>query len=176
MWFGAKEPRDISFWRRFHTAAEGFTVLEESGYWTLQVVVGAERAVDLFLGLLTEFSGPVSVAIEDAHAKRSWTGGERDATAVRAAFAPLREPLLADGGVELTVFTISDQVTLNPVREIFIYAKSGRWRSVLEGKGIEEQRLVRTQSWRTRGRDLPPSPVLSDAVAAAVRALALETA
>ena len=177
MWFRSSGPKDISYWGRFHAAAEGFTVQEEEGgFWQLHAVVSAGRAVDLFYALLNEFAGAVSVAIEDGHAHQSWKGEGLQADAVRAALASLRSPLAADGGVELTVFTGDDQVTLNQVREIFIYSTSHRWASVLEGKGVSEERMVRTQSWQGIRERVAPPPALAEAVAAAVSALGLKAA
>ena len=50
------------------------------------------------------------------------------------------------------MFTEDDQLTLNPKLELFIYSHSQRWAPRLEGKGLEEQRMVRTKSWRAVGR------------------------
>jgi hypothetical protein len=177
MWFRSSGPKDISYWGRFHAAAEGFTVQhdEEGGLWQLHAVVGA-RAVDLFLSLLHELAGPVSIAIEDGHAHRSWKGDGLQTDAVRAAFAPLRDPLIAESGFELTVFNGDDQVTLNPVREIFIYSKNERWASVLEGKTVREVRMVRTQSWKGLRERVTPTPALANAVDVAVSTLGLKTA
>ncbi len=102
----------------------------------------------LFFSLLSELSGAVTVEMDDKHAERSWKGPAPSGAAVRDALAAIEQPLVALGGVQIMVFTPSDQLTLNPVRELFIYSQSDRWANVLEGKGIKEQRLVRTKSWK----------------------------
>ncbi len=177
MLFFRDRPMGTSFWQRFRTAPEGFTVVrEQDDYWAFHVVSGAERIFDLYVALLNEYRATVSVVIDDGHAHRAWKGDACPAAAVRDAVAPLRALLVAPGGVELTVFTEDDQVTLNPMLEMFIYSHSERWTKVLEGKGLTEQRLVRTRSWRAGRRDLAPAPELSDAVAAVARALGLAPA
>ena len=174
MTFFGDRPVGSSFWQRFRTAPEGFTAVHEAGgYWAFHVVCGAARLVELHEALLGDLSGTVSVAIDDRHTRRAWKGEGCEATAVRAAVAALRAPLATHGGVEITVFTEHDQVTLNPMLEVFIYSHSERWASVLEGKGLAEQRMVRTRSWRVGQPDVGAAPELSDAVAAAVRALGL---
>ena len=174
MLFFRDRPVGTSFWQRFRTAPEGFTaVREEDDYWAFHVVCGAARIVDLHAALLGEFSATVSVAIDDRHAHRAWKGDACPAAAVRDAVAALRAPLTALGGIEITVFTENDQVTLNPMLELFIYSHSERWAKVLEGKGLTEQRMVRTRSWRVGQRDLAPAPELSGPVAAAAHALRL---
>jgi hypothetical protein len=172
--FFKDRPIGGSFWQRFRTAAEGFTVLHEEGrLWEWHVVTGAERAVGLFSELIGELPDVVSIEITDAHGDASWKGEGCDRTGVRGAIAPLREGLIAQGGVEITVFGDADQVTLNPVLELFLYAKTGRWTEIIAATGLSEERLVRTQSWKLRRRGLTPAPELSDAVAAAADSLRL---
>jgi hypothetical protein len=175
MWFRSSGPKDISYWGRFHAAAEGFTVQhEEGGIWSMHAVVGTGRAVELFLSLLNEFGGAVSVEIEDRHAHQSWKGEGLQADSVRAALAPLHDALIAHAGAELTVFTGDDQVTINQVREVFVYSTSERWASLLEGKGVREARMVRTQSWHGLRERVAPPPELAQAIAATVSALGLK--
>ena len=80
-----------------------------------------------------------------------WAGHVR--AGVRDALAPLREALIAHGGVEITLFAADDQITLNPVLEVFVYATTDRWTAILGATGLSQERLVRTQSWKLRGAD-----------------------
>ncbi|MGH7718829.1 MAG: hypothetical protein ACREON_08310, partial [Gemmatimonadaceae bacterium] len=75
-----------------------------------------------------------------------------------------------------SVYTSQDQVTLNPVLELFIYARSDQWLYILQGKGLEERRALRTRSWKLKRRDYPPAPALTDAVEQTVRTLGLTPA
>ncbi len=170
-------PLQMPFWDQFRTAPSGFTMTKESGgYWAFHVVAGEQGAVMLFFSLLSELSGAVTVEMDDKHTERSWKGPAPSGAAVREAFAALEQPLVALGGVQIMVFTPSDQLTLNPVRELFIYSQSDRWANVLEGKGIKEQRLVRTKSWKFARHGEAPAPELSELVARAATALGLAAA
>ncbi|HUO52292.1 MAG TPA: hypothetical protein VMT93_07225 [Gemmatimonadaceae bacterium] len=172
--FFGDRPVGGSFWQRFRTAAEGFTVTREPNEPTAwHVVTGAGRAVELFVELLGELPPSVSLEIADAHTGRRWQGTDCDTTGVRGALAPLREALVAHGGVEITVFSKDDQVTLNPVLELFLYSTGDRWTEILRAHGLPEERLVRTHSWKLRRQGLTPAPALSDAVAGAAAALRL---
>ena len=172
--FFKDRPLGGSLWQRFRTAPEGFTVAQdEPALWAWHVVAGAERAVDLFATLVAELPPVVTLEISDAHAGRAWKGEQCDNAGVRGAIAPLRAALIAAGGVEITVFAADDQVTLNPVLELFLYSKTERWTEVLLGLGLEEQRMVRTQSWKLRRHGLTPAPALSAAVEGAAASLRL---
>jgi len=173
--FFKDRPIGALLWRRFHTAPEGFTVLhEQPDLWSWHAVTKAERAVDSFTRLLGEMPAVVSLEISDAHAGRSWKGGGCDSAGVRGAIAPLREMLIEHAGVEITVFAADDQITLNPVLELFLYSKTDHWTQVLLGIGLPEERMVRTRSWKLRREGLTPAPALSDAVARAAESLRLE--
>jgi hypothetical protein len=74
------------------------------------------------------------------------------------------------------VYTSEDQLTLNPVLELFIYARSDQWLYILQGKGLEERRAVRTKSWRLSKQEFPPAPELSRAVEQAAASLGLQPA
>ncbi|HTG53946.1 MAG TPA: hypothetical protein VL980_03810, partial [Gemmatimonadaceae bacterium] len=74
---------------------------------------------------------------------------------------------------EITVFGDADQITLNPVLELFVYSKTARWTEIIAATGLNEERLVRTQSWKLRSRGLTPAPDLSAAVEAAAESLRL---
>ena len=46
------------------------------------------------------------------------------------------------------MFTGDDQLTLNPVLELFIYATSDRWPTCWRDEGSRRGALVRTKSWK----------------------------
>lgn len=172
--FFKDRPLGGSLWQRFRTAPEGFTVAhEEPELWAWHVVAVPERVMELFGTLLAEMPAVVTVEITDAHADRRWKGEGCDRDGVRGAMALLRAPVIALGGVEITVFAADDQITLNPVLELFVYSKGERWTEVIAGTGLVEQRMVRTQSWKLRRSGLTPAPELSAAVARAAESLRL---
>jgi hypothetical protein len=166
---------EASIWRRFRASADGFTFAQEENHYSAHVVANAERVVDLFF-VLTEQLGPaVDVVIEDLRSSRTWKGEALGLPDVREAIARLKQLLARFGGVEFSVFTAEDQLTLNPNLELFIYARTDRWLYLLEGKGLEEQKRVRTKSWKLARQQFPPAPDLVNAVAAAAERLGLQT-
>ncbi|MEJ7810871.1 MAG: hypothetical protein WKG32_10725 [Gemmatimonadaceae bacterium] len=167
---------DGAVWRRFRTSTDGFSFTKEPEFYAAHVVANAERVVDLFHLLLQHMPPAVDVAIEDARGKRAWKGESLPLPDVRDAVARLKTPLATVGGVEISVYTSEDQITLNPVLELFIYARTDQWLYVLKGKGLEERRAVRTKSWKLQRHEYPPAPELGDAVAATAATLGLSPA
>lgn len=164
---------ETSLWRRFRTSPDGFSFLKEDDFYSAHLVANAERVVDLFDALLEHMPPTVDVAIHDVRTGQKWEGKSIALPDVRDAVARLKAPLASFGGVEITVFTAEDQITLNPVLELFIYARSDQWLYILQGKGLEQHRSVRTRSWKLGRVSHPPAPELSEAVASAAKALGL---
>jgi hypothetical protein len=162
--------------KRFRSAFDGFSFVEETDYYVAHVVANAERTVDLFHALLEHMLPAVDVAVTDARTKRSWKGTDLALPDVRDAIARIKAPLAESGGVEIAVYTDQDQVTLNPVLELFIYARTDQWLYILQGKGLEQQRAVRTKSWKLARKEFPPAPQMAEAVDGLVASLGLTPA
>jgi hypothetical protein len=173
VFFRGRQP-DASIWKRFRTAADGYSFTKEPDYYAAHVVANAERIVDLFHALMEHLPPAVDVAIEDRRSGRKWKGESLALPDVRDAIARLKTALATSGGVEIAVYTSEDQLTLNPVLELFIYARSDQWLYILQGKGLEERRAVRTKSWRLKQQEYPPAPELSQAIEAAGASLGLQ--
>lgn len=174
MFFRGRQP-ETSIWRRFRAGADGFTFVKEDDYYAAHVVANAERMVDLFHLLTAQLPPAVDIAITDARTKRVWKGENVALPDVREAIARLKVPLAASGGVEFAVYSPEDQITLNPHLELFIYARSDSWLYVLQGKGLEEQRVIRTRSWKAVHGQHPPAPDVDEALRATVERLALSS-
>jgi hypothetical protein len=175
MFFRGRQP-EASIWRRFRVSADGFTFEHEDDLYTAHIVANAERVVDLFYNLTDQLPATVDIVIEDLRSGRSWKGESVALPDVREAVARLKILLARYGGVELSVYTGDDQLTLNPYLELFIYAKTDRWLYLLEGKGLEEQSRVSTKSWKSSRQHFPAAPDLVNAVTAAAERLALAPA
>ena len=175
MFFRGRSPEQ-SVWKRFRSGIDGFTFLKESDYYAAHLVATAERVVDLFHALTEHLSPAVDVAVEDARSSRKWKAENVALPDVRDALARLKVPLATYGGVEFSVYTPEDQLTLNTHLELFIYARTDRWLYILQGKGLQEQRMVRTKSWKLSRTQFPPAPELEDALASAVERLGLRPA
>jgi hypothetical protein len=175
MFFRGRQP-EASIWRRFRVSADAFTFTQDEDHYTAHVVANAERVVDLCYALTEQLPPAVDVVIDDLRSGRSWKGEAIALPDVREAVARLKNLLARYGGVELSVYTAEDQLTLNPNLELFIYARTDRWLYLLEGKGLEEQSQVRSKSWKTSRQHFPAAPDLVNAVTAAAERLGLQPA
>lgn len=175
MIFRGRQP-EASIWRRFRVSSDGFTFEQENDHYTAHVVANAERVVDLFYTLSEQLPPAVDVVVDDLRSGRSWKGESLALPDVREAIARLKLLLARYGGVEMSVYTADDQLSLNPYLELFIYARTDRWLYLLEGKGLEEQSRVRTKSWKTNRQQFPAAPDLVNAVTAAAERLGLQPA
>jgi hypothetical protein len=173
MLFRGKAP-DATVWRRFRSGTDGFTFTQEDGICEAHVAANAERVVDLFYSLSEHLGPAVDVTIDDFRTESSWRGEELALPDVRDAIARLKVPLATYGGVEMSVYTPEDQLTLTAQIELVIYARSDRWAYLLQGKGLEEYSTLADKTWRTSSWDRTPAPALSSAVEAAAQRLSLE--
>jgi hypothetical protein len=173
MLFRGRQP-EASIWRRFRTSADGFTFEQEDDHYAAHVVANAERVVDLFYALTEHLPPAIDVVIDDLRSGRTWRGDAVALDDVREQIARIKLILARYGGIEFTVYTSEDQLSLNPYLELFIYAKTDRWLYLLEGKGLEEQRSVRTKSWKVKRQQFPAAPELVNAVDAAAERLGLQ--
>ena len=175
MFFRGRQPEG-SVWRRFRAGTDGFSFIHEDEYYAAHVAANAERVVDLFHALTEHLPPAVDVALEDVRSGLSWKGENIALPDVREVIARMKSPLSTFGGVEFAVYTSEDQLTLNPHLELFIYARTDQWFYILQGKGLEERRMVRTRSWRLARTEFAPAPDLVNAAAAAAERLALTSA
>lgn len=175
MFFRGRQP-EASVWRRFRTTTDGFTFAKRSDHYSAHAVANAERAVDLFHALAEHLPPAVDLSLEDVRRGRRWQGGSLALPDVREAIARLKTTLVANGGVELAVYSEDDQITLDPQLELWVYGRTDQWLYVLQGKGLHEVRAVRTKSWRRRPEEFPPAPELDAALDGAVRFLGLSAA
>jgi len=175
MFFRGRQP-DQSVWKRFRTAADGFSFSHDGDYYTAHLVANAERVVDLFIALMEHLPPAVDLAMTDARSGRSWKGEALALPDVREAMSRIKTLLATNGGTEISVYTSEDQLTVNPVLELFVYARTDQWLYILKGKGLEERRLVRTRSWRGVEREYADAPELVAALEQMAASLRLSPA
>ena len=175
MFFRGRQP-ETSIWRRFRAGIDGFTFTKEGDHYVAHVVANAERVVDLFHTLGEELPPAVDVAIEDYRTSRAWEGQNVALPDVRDAIARLKVPLAAYGGVEFSVSSPEDQLTLNAHLELFIYARTDRWLYLLQARNLQEHRTVRTKSWKLRRGEFQPAPELVDLLETTADRLGLHSA
>ena len=167
-------PPEVSVWQRFHSGADAFTFsLRDDGVYEAHVGANAEHAIELMYNLSEQLPPAVDLFLEDRRANRIWTGEDIALPDVRNAIARMKIPLGTYGGVEITLYSPDDQLTLTPNLEVYAYARSDRWLYLLQGEGLEDY----TEFDEPVGRDQPwdpqPAPALSDVVAAAAQRLGL---
>ena len=165
-----------SIWQRFKVAPDGFAFKRQEDHYACHVAANSERVVDLFHSLLEHMPPAVDLTLDDFRSGRNWKGEALPIDDVREQIARLKVLLSRYGGVELSVFTSQDQLTLTPNLELFVYARTDRWYYLLEGKGLEEQNVVRTKSWKIRRAQFPAAAELVNAVQSAVERLGLQRA
>lgn len=175
MLFRGRNP-DATVWKRFRSGVDGFTFDKNGEYYEAYIAANAERVVDLFYVLSEQLPPAIDVVIEDLRSETVWKAESVALPDVRDAIARLKVPLATYGGVEFTLYTPNDQLTLTPQLELFIYARSDRWLYLLQGKGLEERAALADRSWRAQGWDRAPAPSLSAAIAAAAERLSLNHA
>ena len=173
MFFRGKQP-EASIWRRFRASTDGFTFTESDGVYTAHIVANAERVVDLMWTMTELLSPAVDLFIDGLRSGRKWRGESLPLPDVRDTIARLKLLLARFGGVELSVFTPEDQLSLNPHLELYIYSRSDRWLYLLEGRGLEEPARVRPKSWKINRQSFPAAPDLVNAVATSAERLALQ--
>jgi hypothetical protein len=175
MLFRTKTP-DATVWKRFRSGQDGFTFTRSGDVYEAKVVPNAERVVDLFYTLSELMAPAVDVFIQDMRSQMSWAGQEMALPDVRDAVARLKVPLSTYGGVEITLYTPDDQLTLTPTLELFIYSRSDRWVYLLQSMNLEERQSIEERLWAMHSWERAPAPALSDAVAAAAERLSIKSA
>jgi hypothetical protein len=175
MLFRGRTP-DTTVWKRFRSGQDGFTFTRSGDVYEAKVVANAERVVDLFYTLSELMAPAVDVYIRDERSQTTWAGESMALPDVRDAVARLKVPLATYGGVEITLFTPDDQLTLTPQLELYIYCRSDRWVYLLTSMNLEERSSIEERLWAMQSWEKAPAPALSDAVAAAAERLSIKTA
>ena len=173
--FRTKTP-DSTVWKRFRSGQDGFTFTRTGDVYEAKVVANAERVVDLFYTLSELMAPAVDVHIKDERSQTTWAGQMVALPDVRDAVARLKVPLSTYGGVEITIFSPEDQLTLSAQLELFIYSRSDRWMYLLSSMNLEERASLEERLWGIESWERAPAPALSDAVAAAAERLSIKSA
>ena len=175
MLFRTRTP-PTTVWRRFRSGLDGFTFIEVDGHFEARVAANAERVVDLFYTLSEHLAPAIDVALEDHRSQAKWSGDAIALPDVRDAIARLKVPLATYGGVEVTLYTPNDQLTLTPQLEFFIYSRNDKWLYLLQGKGLEQRYDVADKNWGSQSWDRSPAASLTAAIASAAERLSLKPA
>ncbi|HYN80841.1 MAG TPA: hypothetical protein VES88_05015 [Gemmatimonadaceae bacterium] len=175
MLFRGRNP-DVTVWKRFRSGTDGFTFVKNGEIYEAYIAANAERVVDLFYTLSEQLAPAIDVVLEDLRSETTWRGESVALPDVRDAIARLKVPLATYGGVEISLYTPDDQLTLTAQLELYIFSRSDRWIYLLQGKGLEERASLADRSWRSQSWDRALAPSLTAAISAAADRLALTPA
>jgi hypothetical protein len=175
MLFRGRQP-DAAVWRRFRSGTDDFTFAMLDGHYEARVTANAERVVDLLHALCEELPPAVDVSVEDRRTGRAWAGADVALPDARAAVARLKAPLSAYAGVELSIYTVDDQLTLTADLELFVYARTDRWLYILLGKGLVEVPSLPAEAFYIQPEMLAPAPELEAALEMTAEQLGLAPA
>ena len=164
----------VTVWRRFRSGQDGFTFTESpEGHFEAHVATNAERAVDLMYVLTEHLPPAVEVWISDRRTRTTWQGNDVALPDVRDVIARLKVPLATYAGVDISVFTPDDQLSLTAQLDLYAFGHSDRWLYLLQARRLEQYRAVAEKAWRGQPWDRSPAPVLTTALASAVERLSL---
>ncbi len=158
---------------RFRPVPEWFMVRSRGGVHELFAWAVSERVVNVLHALTAQLDPAVDVCIESRRDGRVWRGELLPLPDVREVLGRLQLPLATYGGVEISIYTPDDQLTLTSSLALVIYARSDRWVYLLEGMGFEERKAAPTPVWDADHAPLGDAPELDRALELAVERLAL---
>jgi hypothetical protein len=158
---------------RFRSHADWFVARTLDGIHLAQIGTTGERAVDLLHALAFHLDPAVDVVLDSVRDRKAWHGSFLPLPDIRDAIGRLKLTLATYGGVEVTLFTPDDQLSLTPELGLVVYARTDRWLYLLEGLGLEQRDAPPPPVWRPSRQRLAPAPELAGSVRAAVDRLAL---
>jgi hypothetical protein len=172
MLFKSRSP-ETNLEQRFRAKGDVFAFRKEGDIHVAEIRAGAERAVDLFAQLVEEMPAVVDFSLECLRTRREFIGSKLALAEVRETIARLKVPLVAWGGVEISVHTADEQVALSAMLDPWIFARSDRWLYLLIGQGLEERADLTERGWSMARGDFTGAPELVEAVSAAAERLTL---
>lgn len=159
---------------RFRPVPDWFVASETGGVHALFAWSNAERIVNVLHALAAHLDPAVDLVLESSRDGRTWCGELLPLPDVRIALGRLQSPVASYGGVELSIYTPDDQLTLTQALGLVVYARSDRWVYLLEGMGFEERAKAPAPIWELEGAPLGEAPELDRAIALVVEQLDLK--
>ena len=173
MTFLRDRQRAAEVWRRFRHDGELFTSMREDGIWVVRVGATAERTLELFHELAAELTGTVQLSLVRLRDEAGWHGSQLALADVREGIARLRVPLASAGGVEVSVYTADDQLTVSAQLALHLWSRSDRWRDFLLSRGLQERRAIPDRRWARSREDFATSPALDGVIESIASVLSL---
>ncbi len=165
---------EVSVWRRFRDASDIYAVMRRDGLVGSRAIGNSEAMVELFVEMVPEFPNLFSLTVDDWRNQRTWRADGVTQAALLDAFYTMRVPLIGAGGVEFTLDSGSDQLSLSAHLEVVTWSATDRWLYLLDRAGLRERPRVRGRLWRPARGAFPPATTLSAVVRTFVKSLALQ--
>ena len=175
MLFRSRRP-DTPVGDRFGAVRDGYVVRREGDVHVAEVATAPEDAVAHFAALLDELPEQLDLAIWCARSGDRYRGEGRFRSEIAEALGPLLRHLARAGGVEITIFSAEDQLTLSLSVELWVYSRSARWPLVLAARGIEEVATLRRRAWIVRAHEFTGAPEVVQSVRDMAERLTLSAA
>jgi hypothetical protein len=166
------ETSDVA--QRFHRDTDWFVVSRQGAYDVYRAHANSERAVELFLRWSAELDPIIALYVDHPRDGRRWHAAARFLPDVREALGRLRWPLAAFGGLEITLVSEHEQMTLMSCLDVVIYSTRDRWRALALSEGLTERDAVPPPIVDPARVPWSAAAELSDALAVAVERLSLE--
>ncbi len=166
---------EVSVWRRFRDATDTYAVMRRDGLVGTRAIGNAEAMVELFLEMIPEFPNIFSLTVDDWRNDRIWRAEGVTQSALLDAFYSLRVPIIGAGGVEFTLDSAADQLSISAHLEVVTWSSTDRWLYLHERAGLRERPRVRGRLWRPARGTFPPAGTLTAGVRTLVRSLALKS-
>lgn len=151
-----------------------YAVMRRDGLVGTRALGNAEAMVELFLEMVPEFPNIFSLTVDDWRNQQSWRAESVTQAALLDAFYTLRVPLIGAGGVEFTLDSVTDQLSLSAHLEVVTWSRTDRWLYLLDRAGLRERPRVRGRLWRPARGAFPPANTLSAGVRTFAKVLALQ--
>ncbi|MBX9927548.1 MAG: hypothetical protein K2X99_01430 [Gemmatimonadaceae bacterium] len=153
-----------------------FRVSAAGGQRELLLRAPLPDAVERFGELASYLDPIVRLTLRCVRTGREWSGDPLPLAEVREALARLRAPLGAHGGVELSVASATEQLTLTPMLDLWAMAPSEKWVLLVAGSGAVEVEALPARSWALSDDAFGPAPDLIVALERAAERLTLRLA
>lgn len=168
----AQQRGDVAL--RFHRDSPWYVATQIGDVECRRIHANSERVVDLLHRLASHLDPVVDVIVDDERDEMSWEGALRFLPDVREALGRLRWPLASYGGVEITLVTPDDQLSLMPSLELVIYSRDDRWDRRLAAEGLARLAEAPKPIWRPSVANAAPALELRDALVTLAERLELK--
>jgi hypothetical protein len=113
------------------------------------------------------------VWLADRRTKIAWQGTDTALPDVRDAIARLKVPLATYAGVDISIYTPDDQLSLTAELDLYAFGKSDRWLYLLQARGLEQYGAVADKGWRAQPWDRAGATALTTALQTTAERLSL---